>query len=163
MAKRKNPTKQNFNPRIDNRRARHDYHVLEKLEVGIVLQGSEVKAIRMGRVTLTEGFARVEPRTGELWLMNVEIGLYPEAGINQHAPQQPRKLLARKRQIQHLSDAVSAASGTLIPMAMYFTRGIAKIELGVCVGKRQHDKREDLKKRQSDRDIRRAMTRKVLR
>lgn len=155
--------KHNFAPRIANRKALHDYNVLEKFEVGIVLQGSEVKAIRLGRANLTEGFARVEPRTDELWLYNAEIGLYPEAGSNQHPPTQPRKLLARKRQIKHLQDAVSAAGGTLIPLALYFKGAIVKVEIGVCTGKRQHDKRQDLKKKQADRDIRRAMTRKVIR
>lgn len=160
MAKSKN---QNFSPRIANRKALHDYHVLEKLEVGVVLQGSEVKAIRMGRATLNEGFARVEPRTEELWLYNVDIGLYPEAGINQHQGQRPRKLLAKRRQIRELAGKTSISGATLVPLALYFVRGMVKIELGLCTGKRQQDKREDLKKKQADRDIRRAMTRRVIR
>lgn len=162
MAKRKSQPR-NLSPRIENRRALHDYFVRDRVECGIALQGSEVKAIRLGRATLQESFARVEPRTEELYLYNVDIGQYPQAGVNQHEPQRPRKLLAHKNEIRRLLQETQGAGTTLIPLVMYFKHGMIKVEVGVCEGKRQQDKRQDLKKKQADRDIRRAMTRKVLR
>lgn len=160
MAKGKGNKPTNMSPRIANRRAFHDYHISEKLEVGIELRGTEVKSIRNGQVSLAEGFARVEPATGELILYNVEISHYPHAGENQHEPKRPRKLLAHKRQIHELADKTSSKGTTLIPLAMYFQRGMVKLEIGVGTGKRHHDKREDLKKREADREIRRAMSRR---
>ncbi|MFA9479277.1 SsrA-binding protein SmpB [Phycisphaerales bacterium AB-hyl4] len=162
MAKSKHKKPANLNPRIENRRARHDYHILEKLETGIVLQGTEVKSIRLGQVSLAEGFARVDPRSGELYLHNVEIAPYPHAGINQHGPKQSRKLLAHKREIDKLAGFSASKGTTLIPLAIYFVRGKAKLELGVAEGKKTHDKRQDIKKRDADRDMRRAMTRKKI-
>ncbi len=149
-------------PRIANRRAHHDYHVHESLEVGLVLLGSEVKSIRAGQVSLGEGFARVEPATGEMFLYNVDISPYAQAGPLGHEPKRPRKLLAHKRQIAKLLTATGAKGFTLIPLAMYFVRGKVKLEIGVCSGKRQSDKREDMKKKDADRSIRQAMTRKRL-
>lgn len=163
MAKSSKPKrKHDFNPRIDNRRARHDYHIHEKLECGIVLMGSEVKAIRMGSVSLAEGFARVDSRDESLWLLNIDIGAYAQAGINQHAPKQPRKLLAHKREIRKLAGVLTQKKMTLVPLAMYFKNGRVKVEIGVAEGKQRHDKRQDIKKRDTERDIRRAMTKKRL-
>lgn len=156
------PKKDNQSPRIANRRALRDYHITEKLEVGIKLSGSEVKSIRNSQVSLGEGFARVEPNRMELMLYNVDIALYPHAGINQHAPKDPRKLLAKKQQIRQLHEATLSKGTTLIPLAMYFKGGRVKLEIGVGVGKKTHDKRQDLKQKAADRDIRRGMTRKVL-
>lgn len=149
-------------PRIANRRAFRDYNVHEKLETGIVLRGSEVKSIRASSVSLAEGFARVEPATGELFLYNVDIAPYAQAGPLGHEPKRTRKLLAHKRQIDKLLTATSAKGSTLIPLAMYFVRGNVKVEIGVCSGKGQHDKREDLKKKDAQASIRQAMTRKRL-
>lgn len=152
-----------LSPRIVNRRARHDFHVLEKLEVGIVLQGSEVKSVRNGQVSLTEGFARIDPAGTELWLHNVHIAEYRNAhGPNSHDPIRPRKLLAHKREISRLAGQSSTAGRTLIPLAMYFSRGKVKLELGLATGKKQFDKRQDLKTRDANREIQRAMTRKRL-
>ncbi len=161
MSKKKdNPT---LSPRIENRKARHDYHIDHKLEVGIVLQGSEVKSIRHGEVSLGEGFARIEANTMELWLYNVNIAPYRQAmGNNGHEPTRPRKLLAHRREIARLFDEISAKSTTLVPLAMYFVRGKVKLEIGVGRGKQAHDKRQDIKARSADRDMRRAMTRKVI-
>lgn len=150
----------NLTPRIVNRRAFHDYHIAEKLEVGIVLRGSEVKSIRKGQVSLAEGFAQVQPRTMELMLVNVDIAIYPQAGENQHEPKRARKLLAHKRQIAELMGKTTSKGTTLIPLAMYFVRGMVKVEIGVAQGKHQQDKRQDMKKRDADKQIRRAMTRK---
>ncbi|MEM9414841.1 MAG: SsrA-binding protein SmpB [Planctomycetota bacterium] len=159
MAKRKKQ-KQNLEPRIENRRARRDYHITDTLECGVVLQGSEVKSIRYGRVSLGEGYVSVNPDTMELWMYNVDIAMYPNAGVNQHAPKAIRKLLAHKRQIQKLYGLTTAKGITLIPLALYFKEGRIKIEIGVGEGKRSYDKRDDIKKRDADRDMRRAMTRK---
>ncbi|HEX7010480.1 MAG TPA: SsrA-binding protein SmpB [Phycisphaeraceae bacterium] len=155
-------SKGSASPRIVNRRALHDYHIQEKLEVGIVLKGSEVKSIRNGQVSLAEGYARVEPETMELFLHQVDIAPYPQAGANQHEPKRTRKLLAHKRQIAHLLGATTGKGVTLIPLAMYFVRGKVKVELGLAVGKKAYDKRQDIKKREAQREIRRGMTRKVI-
>jgi SsrA-binding protein len=153
-----NPT-----PRIVNRKARHDYHILDTLEVGIVLQGSEVKSVRQGQVSLAEGFARVEPNTNELMLYGVNIAPYAQAtGSNGHDPIRPRKLLAHKREALRLLDKTTAKSSTLIPLEMYFVRGRVKVKIGVAQGKKSHDKRQDMKTREADREMRRAMTRKVI-
>lgn len=161
MAKDRNT---NLSPRIANRRAQHDYHILEKLEVGIVLQGSEVKSIRNGQVSLAEGYARVEPDDMGLYLYDVDIGPYAQAkGINGHIPKRRRKLLAHKRQIAKLLGETSAKGKTLVPLAVYFVRGYAKLELGLAVGKRQHDRRADMKEREARRDIQRGMTKRTLR
>ncbi len=159
MAK-KNKHKQNLEPRIENRRARRDYHISETLECGVVLQGSEVKSIRYGRVSLGEGYVAVNPNAMELWMHNVDIAMYPNAGVNQHAPKGVRKLLAHKRQIEKLYGQTTAKGVTLVPLAMYFKDGRIKVEIGLAEGKRSYDKRDDIKKRDAERDMRRAMTRK---
>ncbi len=150
-------------PRIVNRRARHDYHVLEDLEVGIELQGSEVKSVRNGKVSLAEGFAQVDPRRMELVLYNVNIAAYQNAPVTAHEPARPRKLLAHKKEIERLYGLTSAKGTTLVPLAMYFNkRGICKIDIAVAQGKAKGDKRESLKKKEADRDMRRAMTRRTI-
>ncbi|MEX2387505.1 MAG: SsrA-binding protein SmpB [Phycisphaeraceae bacterium] len=161
MARTKKKPK-TMTPRIENRRAYHDYHISEKLETGLVLTGTEIKSIRLGQVSLGEGFARVDPHSGELYLHNVEIAMYPHAGANQHTPRQSRKLLAHKREIDKLAGATGSKGKTLIPLAIYFVRGKAKLEIGVAEGKRTHDKRQDVKKREAERDMRRAMARKKI-
>lgn len=160
--KKKRSDSAGHTPRIVNRRARHDYHVLENVECGIVLVGSEVKSIRNGQVSLAEGFARVEPGDMGLYLYNVDIAAYAYAGPGGHDPKRRRKLLAHKRQIHNLFTHTSAKGTTLVPLAMYFSRGIVKVEIGVAHGKREYDKRQDLKTREADRAIRAAMTRKRL-
>lgn len=153
----------NLSPRIANRRALHDYFILEKIECGMVLMGSEVKSIRLGQASLAEGYARVEPADLSLHLHGVDIAAYTHAsGANGHEPLRPRRLLAHRRQIVKLLDATREKGTTLIPLAFYFVRGKVKVELGVCTGKRAHDKRESIKNRESDRELRRAMTRKTL-
>jgi len=159
MAKRKKQ-KQNLEPRIENRRARRDYHITETLECGVVLQGTEVKSIRYGRATLGDGYVSVNAVTMELWMHNVDIAMYPNAGSNQHMPKAMRKLLAHKRQIEKLYGQTTSKGTTLVPTALYFKDGRVKIEIGVAEGKRSYDKRDDIKKRDADRDMRRAMTRK---
>lgn len=153
----------NLSPRIANRKATHDYHILEKLEVGIVLRGSEVKSIRNAQVSLSEGFARVEPGDMGLYLYNVDIAAYANApGVDGHDPKRPRKLLAHKNQIARLLGETTSKGKTLIPLAMYFVRGMVKVEIGLAAGKQAHDKRQDIKSREADREIRRGMTRKII-
>lgn len=150
--------------RIVNRKARHEYHIGDKIECGIQLLGSEVKSVRNGQVSLAEGFARVEPRDGQLYLYNVDIAAYKQAGpIGGHEPKRTRKLLVRKREIERLLSATTEGGVTLVPLAVYFKRGYAKIEIGVGRGKRQYDKRLSIKQRDVNKDIRRAMTKKILR
>ena len=162
MAKRKEST--DFSPRIANRKAHHDFHVLEKLECGIALVGSEVKSVRNGQVSLAEGYARVETRDENLYLYNVDIAVYPHAGVQTHEPKRVRRLLAHRREINKLLGA-STAKGkglTLVPLAMYFVRGFVKVEIGLAQGKNSFDKRDDIKTREAKREMQRGMTRKVL-
>ncbi|MEM6334821.1 MAG: SsrA-binding protein SmpB [Planctomycetota bacterium] len=154
---------ENFSPRIDNRRARFDYALSDKLECGVQLLGTEVKSIRHGQVSLGEGFVVVNEAAMQLELHNVEIAPYQYAAIHmQHAPKRVRRLLAHKREIVKLVGATKGRGVTIVPIAMYFRGGRVKVEVAVAAGKKQFDKRQDLKKKQTDRDMRRAMTRKVI-
>lgn len=148
-------------PEIVNRRARHDYHIDDTLEVGVILQGSEVKSLRDGKVSLNEGYVRVEETRPGLFLHNVQIEEYPPAaGSGQHAPRRVRTLLAHKREALKLARATSQKGFTIVPLKLYFKNGRAKILIGVARGKASYDKREDAKKREARRDIDRAMSRK---
>lgn len=148
--------KANLAPRINNRRATHDYFITHKLECGIVLVGSEVKSLRAGKAQLQESYARVE--NGQLILHGCHIDPYDNAGVLGHEPLRPRKLLAHKREIKKLADETSDRGTTLIPLAIYFKDGRAKLELGVGKGKQQHDKRQSIKKKEMDRELRKAMS-----
>jgi len=161
MAKQKSDDK--LSPRILNRKATHDYFIHSKLEVGIVLQGSEVKSIRQGKVSLGEGYARVEPRDQGLYLYDVDIANYAQAsGANGHEPKRVRRLLAHRREIERLLGETSSKGTTLVPLAMYFVRGKVKLEIGVGSGKRSHDKRQDIKEKEAKREMQRGMTRKTI-
>ncbi len=151
--KRKEP----LSPRIENRKAYHDYFISAKIECGIALLGSEVKSLRLGNAQLNDAFARVE--NGELMLHGCHIDPYEKAAIvTNHEPRRDRKLLAHRREIRKLQDESDERGVTLIPLAIYFKEGRAKLELGVGRGKQQHDKRESIKKKEMDREVRRAMT-----
>jgi SsrA-binding protein len=156
------PRKPNASPRILNRRAQHDYHLGEKLECGIVLHGTEVKAIRDGRVDLAHAFARVELSTMELWLHEMDVGACAHASADrQHLAKSKRKLLARKEQIQRLYGKLTDKGASLIPTSLYFNdHGYAKIELAVATGKRKSDKREAIKKKDDRRMIQQAMSKR---
>ena len=163
MSKRKGNNKGKAGtPEIVNRKARHDYHIHRTLECGVALAGSEVKSVRDGKVSLAEGYARVDDRSGELWLHNVHISEYEPArgSIFAHHPTTARKLLAHRREIRKLEAETRAKGTTLIPLKMYFKDGWAKVLIGVATGKGKSDKREDSKKREALRDMQRAMTRK---
>ncbi len=156
--------KANLSPRILNRRAKRDYQLGEKLECGIVLSGTEVKAIRDGRADLAQAFARVDGQRMELWLHEMDIGAYGNASPDrQHAPKTPRKLLAHRDQIRRLYGKTTEKGISLIPMALYFNdRGFAKVELAVAAGKRKSDKRQTIKEKDAKRTMRQAMSRRKL-
>lgn len=160
--KRKKNASSTASPRIVNRKARYDYHIHETLEVGIALQGCEVKSIRNGQISLAEGYARVEPETIELFLYDVNIPEYAQADRSVPCdPQRRRKLLARKRQIKKLMVETSSKGATLIPLTMYFVRGMVKLEIGVATGKGHYDRRQDLKKQDANRDMRRMLSKRM--
>lgn len=138
-------------PAIDNRRARHEYHILESLEAGLALTGTEVKSIRQGGVSLNEAYARF--RDGQAWLMSVHIPPYKEGSFSNVDPNRPRKLLLHKEQIADLQSRVKEKGLTVVPLRMYFTRGMVKVELGLARGKKTWDKREDIAKRDVQREI----------
>jgi SsrA-binding protein len=145
-------------PRIRNKKARFNFEILETVEAGLVLEGSEVKSLRDGKGNIDEAFARV--RNGEVWLYNMHIGPYDQAGQFGHDTRRTRKLLLKKREINRFLGRAVEKGSTLVPLTVYFKRGWAKVELGVARGKREFDKREDLKKRDAKRDIAREMSRR---
>ena len=137
-----------------NRRARFDYEVLESVEAGLVLTGTEIKAIREGRINIREAFAR--PDQMELWLYNCHIAPYSGGNLNNHEPIRPRKLLLHKEQIASLSSKVGEKGYTLIPLRLYLKSHRAKIELGLCRGRRNYDKRQVIAEREDKREMERA-------
>jgi len=146
-------------PRVSNRRAFHDYHILEKVECGIALRGTEVKSLRAGKASLEGAFGRI--RDGEAFLCGANIAVYPQAtGALQHEPLRERKLLLHRRQLRKLESLVAQKGHTLVPLSLYFSRGRAKCELAAAVGKRAYDKRHAIQKRQQQRDIEREMRRR---
>lgn len=138
-----------------NRKALYNYEVLQRVEAGLALMGSEIKSIRLGRVNLGEAFAR--PERGELWLMNAHIAQYAPAGLQGHEPTRKRKLLLHKMQVRQLSRAVEEQGLTLVPLRLYLKDGIAKIELALVRGRKRYDKRAVIAKRDADREIARAL------
>jgi len=141
-----------------NRRARHDYHILDVVEAGVVLTGTEVKSLRAGRASLTDGFA--ELRDGELWLMGVHIPEYTLGTWTNHEPRRPRKLLLHRREINRLASQISEQGLTIVPLALYFSSGRVKVELALGRGKRAYDKRQDLARRDAAREVERALRRR---
>lgn len=151
------PQNKNLSPRIENRRAWHEYHVESKLECGIVLQGSEVKSLREGKAQFNDAFARVE--RGELVMYQCHIDPYEKSAlVYNHEPTRPRRLLAHRREIKKIEKETQVKGTTLVPLAIYFKDGRAKVEIGVVKGKQHHDKRESIKKKEMDRELRRAMS-----
>jgi SsrA-binding protein len=142
----------------DNRKARHNYHVLDTLECGIVLAGSEVKSLRAGGLSLDEAYARVEG--DEVWLVGANIAEYSYSHDLNHVPKRRRKLLMHRREIRKFAGQAFEKGLTLVPLKMYFKQGRAKVLIGVCRGKQKHDKRASIKDRESRRDIDRALRRK---
>jgi SsrA-binding protein len=139
----------------DNRKAYHDYHVLETMEAGVALLGTEVKAIREGRVNLRDSFARIEK--AEVWLMNVHISPYSHTGYAHHEERRQRKLLLHRHEIRKLNGRVTEKGLTLVPLQMYFKDGRVKVSLALVKGKQAHDKRETIRRREVDRETRAAV------
>jgi SsrA-binding protein len=140
-----------------NRSARHEYEVIDTLECGMVLCGSEVKTLRNGKVTLDEAYGRV--KGDEVWLVGCDIPEYTQANQFNHEPRRPRKLLLHKREIAKFANRAFEKGLTLVPLKLYFKRGKAKLLLGICRGRKLHDKREVMKQKTMQRDISRAMRR----
>ncbi|MCS7234698.1 MAG: SsrA-binding protein SmpB [Armatimonadota bacterium] len=140
---------------VTNRRARHDYHLEETYEAGLQLLGSEVKSLRAGRASLQDAYAKV--RGGEVWLVNMHIAPYEQAGPFNHDPLRPRKLLLHRAEIRRLVGKVKGRGYTLIPLRVYFRRGRAKVELALARGKKEYDRRADIRKREAERQIARAL------
>ena len=141
-----------------NRRARHDYHIDEVVEAGLVLTGTEVKSLRAGRASLTDGFGQVTD--GEAWLHGVHIPEYTLGTWTNHEPRRTRKLLMHRKEIDRLAASTRERGLTLIPLSLYFKDGRAKVELGLARGKRSYDKRHDLAERDAAREVDRALRRR---
>ena len=140
---------------VDNRRARHEYHLSDRVEDGIVLAGTEVKSLRAGEATLQRAYAEV--RDGEAWLVGLHVPEYTEGNSANHDPDRPRKLLLHRREIDRLAAAVAEKGFTLVPTRLYFRDGRVKVELALARGKELRDKRRDIAKREADRDMQRAL------
>jgi SsrA-binding protein len=167
MAKKKEAEKAKATAKADdsgikvvarNRRARHDFELLEKVEAGLVLTGTEVKSLRNGKASLEDAYAEVD--RGEVWLLGCDIPEYVQANRMNHAPKRPRKLLLHRREIGKLEVKTNEKGITLVPLSVYFKKGIAKVELCLARGRKTFDKREALKKQEAKRDIDRAMRRR---
>lgn len=143
----------------DNRKVRHSYDILETIECGLILRGSEVKSLRNGKCQLDEAYGRV--KENRLWLVGCNIAEYPQASVWNHEPKRPRELLVHKREIVRFVKKAKEKGLTLVPLKMYFNdRGIAKCQLGLCRGLKLHDKREKMKQADAKRDMDRALRRK---
>ena len=147
--------KPTIEPIAKNRRARHDYIILDTYEAGIVLTGSEVKSLREGKANLSDAYGIV--RDGEIYLINLHISVYERASYNNHEPTRTRKLLLHKREITRLIGAIERQGLTLVPLELYFKNGVAKVAMALGKGKKLHDKRESAKARDADREIARAV------
>ncbi len=141
-----------------NRKARHDYEILETFECGVVLLGSEVKSLRGSQVQIKDAYAEI--RGGELWLESMHIAPYQFARLGGHEPERPRKLLLHRREIERLIGKVNEQGLTLIPLSIYFTKGLAKVELALARGRRTLDKRQRIKEREMQREMDRARGRR---
>lgn len=138
-----------------NKRARYDYHIDDTWEAGLVLMGTEVKSLREGRASLVDGYALV--RDGEVWLMNVHIPEYLQGTWTNHSARRTRKLLLHKREIKRIADKTKEPGFSLIPLALYFSDGKAKVEIGLGRGKKAHDKRQSIAEREATREMARAV------
>ena len=138
-----------------NRKARHDYHIEDVYEAGLVLSGTEVKSLRAGRASLIDGFASID--RGEAWLENVHIPEFEQGSWTNHSTRRKRKLLLNRKEIAKLAGKTSESGYTLVPLSLYFKDGYAKVELGLAKGKKAYDKRQTLKERDAQREVRKAI------
>jgi SsrA-binding protein len=138
-----------------NRKASRDFHLEERREAGLVLMGTEIKSIRAGRVNLSDGY--VQPRDGELWLLNVHIAPYDPSGRYGHEPRRPRKLLLHRREIDRLTSRVQERGYTIVPVRLYLKGGRAKVEIALARGKRKYDKRQAIAEREAQRQVEREL------
>ena len=143
-----------------NRKAYHDYHVQDSIEAGIALTGTEIKSIRAGRVNLRDAYVR--PEAGELWLLNAHIARYDPGSYLSHEPTRQRKLLLHRKQIDNLTSQMQEKGITLVPLKLYIKDSIAKVEVALAKGKKLYDKRESIIRRETEREIGRAIKRKRL-
>jgi len=141
-----------------NRKAQHDYHILQTLEAGIALSGSEIKSIREGRVSIREAYVR--PLNDELWLIGAHIAHYPPAGLLNHDPTRDRRLLVHRKELRELARAVEAEGVTIVPLRLYLKRGLAKLEIALAKGKKSYDKRAAIAKKEAERQMERALRRR---
>ena len=155
MAKPKTAREEAQKVIADNRKAHHDYHLLETFEAGVALLGTEVKSIREGGVNLRDSFARIEG--GEVWIYNVHIRAYSNRGYSDHEPTRKRKLLLHRQEIRKLIGKTVEKGMTLVPIKVYFKNNRIKVAVSLAKGKQAHDKREAIKKREADRETRAAM------
>src|SRR5213082_3336746 len=158
MARQKNKDPEGIKTICRNKRALHDYEILESLECGLVLTGTEVKSLREGSSSLENAYAKVDD--GEVWLLGSDIPEYSMGNRLNHKPKRPRKLLLHRREIARFAGKATQRGFTLVPLRLYFKNGKAKVQLAVARGKQRFDKREDLKKADAQRDMQRAMARK---
>ncbi|MDX9753753.1 MAG: SsrA-binding protein SmpB [bacterium] len=158
--KKKKETGASTKTAATNRKARHEYHILESFEAGVVLQGTEIKSIRQGKVNLQDSFAQID--RGEVYLMDCHISPYDHGGYVNHDPKRPRKLLLHKKEIIRLFGKLQTKGFTLVPLKIYFVRGKAKVQLALARGKKLFDKREDIKRRDMDREMERAKSMKYI-
>jgi len=142
-----------------NRKARHDYSIVDTFEAGIVLVGTEVKSLRLGRASLVDGFATIDD--GEVFLRNVHIPEYDQGSWTNHEPRRTRKLLLHRGEIERLIGKTKESGLTLVPLALYFADGKAKVELGLARGKKSYDKRQDMARRDADREVQRSLGRRT--
>ena len=142
-----------------NRKANYNYEIIDRIEAGLVLLGTEIKAMREGRVEFSDSYAK--PDKGELWLENAHIGTYSAGGTDNHQPKRPRKLLLHKNQIDSLTSSVDEKGLTLVPLRLYLKGGKAKIELGVARGRKRYDKRRVLKEKEREREAQEATRRRI--
>jgi SsrA-binding protein len=142
-----------------NRKARHDYHILETVEAGLVLTGTEVKSLRDGKASLQEAYARIDG--DEIWLVGAHIPEYTHGNRTNHEPTRPRKCLLHRKEIERMRGKIQEKGLTVVPLRLYWKRGRAKIELALVRGKREYDRREDVAKREANREMDRAMSRRA--
>ncbi|MGQ9411790.1 SsrA-binding protein SmpB [Streptococcus pluranimalium] len=138
-----------------NKKVRHDYTIVDTVEAGIVLTGTEIKSVRAARIQLKDGFAQI--KNGEAWLVNVHIAPFEQGNIWNQDPERTRKLLLKKREIDRLANELKGSGMTLVPLKVYLKNGFAKVLIGLAKGKHDYDKRESIKRREQDRDIKRVM------